>query len=77
MTVIDVVIDEIDVVINEKGENIHREIISRHDPLSGCGFHLIHPDLPRGAPDPPSSAPIGSGSALIQTRASFQIGIHV
>ena len=26
----------------------------------------IHPDPPRGAFDPPSSAPTGSGSALIQ-----------
>ena len=55
----------------------HREIISGPDPLIGSEFHLIQPDLPRGAPDPPSSAPTSSGSALIQTQASFQIGIHV
>ena len=56
---------------------LHREIISRPDPLSGSGFHSIHPDPPRGAPNPPLSAPTDSGSALIQARASFQIGIHV
>ena len=58
-------------------DSLHREIISRPDLLSGSGFHSIHPNPPRGAPDPPSSAPTGSGFALIQTQASFQIGIHV
>ena len=56
---------------------VHREIISRPNPLSGSGFNLIHRNPPRGAPDPPSSAPTGSRSALIQARASFQIRIYV
>ena len=57
--------------------SIHREIISRPNPLSRSGFSLIYSDLPRGAPDPPLSAPTGSGSTLIQARASFQIGIYI
>ena len=56
---------------------LYGEIISRLDPLSGSGFHSIHPDPPRSAPDTPSSAPTGSGSAQIQARASFQIWIYI
>ena len=52
-------------------------MISRPDPLSGSRFHLIHPDLPWGAPHPTLSALTGSGSALIQTWASFHIRIYV
>lgn len=51
----------------------HREILSRPNPLSWSGFHLIHPNPLWSAPDPPPSAPTGSGFALIQERASVRI----
>ena len=54
---------------------IHREILSRPDPLSWSGFYSIHCNSLQSAPDPPLSAPTGSGFALILARANVRISI--
>ncbi len=43
-----------------KFNELYREIISRPNPLSGSGFHSIHPNPFQSAPNLPPSAPTGS-----------------